>query len=233
MSLWVRMVSIILPMGILLGGAMGVFWSLQPHRFPLRVIEIRDQLKWTSSQAITQVASPYMDRGFFGLDVEALQKALNNLPWMSSVSVRRVWPDRIILSTEEKTPLARFGEEGVLSTEGRIFYPDLQSLPDRLPQFMGPSDRAKEMVQQYFSILEMLSPLGLSVSELNLSPEGSWRMVLDNGIAIILGKAALNERMGRFVWIYPNQLQMQIHKIAYLDLRYTNGVAIGWKAFVQ
>lgn len=233
MSLWMRIVSTILPLGIVLGGTIGVFWSLQPQRFPLRVIEIREPLKWTSNQSITEVASSFMDRGFFRLDVSALQKALSDLPWIASVSVQRVWPDRIILAAQEQIPLARFEEEGVLSTEGRVFYPDRESVPSRLPYFRGPIDRAKEMVQQYFNILEMLSPLGLGISELNLSPEGSWQMVLDNGMTVILGKAALNERMGRFVWVYPNQLQAETHKIAYLDLRYTNGMAIGWKAGIQ
>jgi len=223
-----------LSLGIVLGGGWGMAsWLLQPGCFPIRVIEIRDPLKWTAPQAVTTVVSEYMKQGFFGLDVVKAQKDLSQLPWIESVTVRRVWPERILISAQERVPLARYGEKGVLNTDGHIFYPDVASVPSRLPRFNGPQDRVKEIMQQYFVLLELLSPVGLSVSDLNLSPEGSWNVVLDNGLAIILGKSALSERMGRFVWAYPNQFQAQTHKIAYLDLRYTNGMAVGWKTGVQ
>lgn len=215
-----------------------VVWSQQPGRFPLRVIEIQDALKWTPLETIQQVVSEQASQGFFGLEVEALQAKLNLLPWIISASVQRIWPDRLLISLKEQTPLARFNEQGILSTEGQIFYPDLTNISVKLPQFKGPVELkpevyAKEMLNQYLTLLELLSPLGLGIAELQLSAEGGWRVMLDNGIAIILGKSALNERLGRFALVYANQLQNEIHKVAYLDLRYTNGLAIGWKASVQ
>lgn len=230
MSLSLRMLLALLPIGIILGGIVSLMLMIkQPGRFPLRIIEIQNELKWTATEAITQVVSPYLEQGFFGIDVEAIQKEVNNLPWVSSSQIQRVWPDKISLALTEKNPLARFGETGVLSTEAKIFYPDLSILPAGYPWFRGPEKAAVEMLKQYLDFLEMLSPLGLSITELNFSEDGAYKIMLDNGIAIILGKAALNERMGRFVLVYPNQLKKEIQRIAYLDLRYPNGIAIGWK----
>jgi cell division protein FtsQ len=235
MSIGLRLLATILPLGIIVGGILGFLDVVkQPGRFPLRFIEIQNELKWMPPEAISQVVSPYLQQGFFGIDVEAIQKQVNDLPWVSKSHVQRVWPDRISIALTEQNPLARFGETGVLSTEGKIFYPEILSvLPPGCPWFKGPEKAAMEMLKQYLDFLEMLSPLGLSISELSLSNEGAYRIMLDNGIAIILGKAALNERMGRFILMYPSQLKKETQRIAYLDLRYTNGMAIGWKAVIN
>lgn len=208
-------------------------WSKQPDRFPLRTIDVTAELKAMKEQDIKATVLPFLPKGFFWVDVDSVQQSLTRLPWIQSAEIRRVWPDRLEISVQEKTAQARWGEEGVLSTEGVVFYPDVTTLPEKLPRFYGPSDRAKEVLHQYLNLLELLSPIGLTVQSLALSAEGSWRLVLDNGVAIILGKTGLSERMGRFVLAYQGSLQAQIQRIAYIDLRYTNGFAIGWKKSVQ
>lgn len=230
MSIWNRLLSFILPLGMLTAGVSAmVVLSKDPVRFPLHTIEVQGNLKYLETAGIQKVVSHHMQRGFFWLNVNAVQNSISELPWVARAEVQRVWPDRLRVFVTEQVPQAVWNEVGILSTEGAIFYPELSSLPERLPHFNGPDVRSQEMLKQYFAFLEMLGPLGLSVSEMNISPDGSLRISLDNGIAIILGKAAVNERMGRFVLAYPGNLQAQSHKIAYLDLRYTNGVAVGWK----
>ena len=179
------------------------------------------------------MVSPFLSKGFFWLNVQNVQDSLGNLPWIQSVEVRRVWPDRLLIILEERTAQATWGENGVLSTEGVIFYPDVSSIPSKLPRFQGPDDRVKDILQQYFTLLEVLGPVGLTIQALDISKEGSWRMVLDNGMSVVIGKAAFSERMARFILAYPGKLQGKSQQIAYIDLRYTNGFAIGWKAGVQ
>jgi cell division protein FtsQ len=234
MSLWGRLLSVILTVGTLIMGVFAlVLWSENPAHFPLRAIEIQGNLQFLSATEVEKAVSGHMKRGFFWMDINAVQKAIQALPWVSTAEVKRQWPDRITIKLKEQVPQAIWNEQAILSTEGCIFYPELKTLPDRLPHFNGPEYRAREMLQQYFSFLEILSPLALSIAELNIAPDGTWRIMLDNGIAIILGKAAINERLSRFVLVYPGNLQAQRHKITYLDLRYTNGLAVGWKAVVQ
>ncbi len=231
MSFGFRSIIMVLPLGLALGGILCVLLIVkQPGRFPLRIIEIQNELKWLKPEAISQVVSPNLEQGFFGIDVEAVQKQINQLPWVANSDVQRVWSDKLFITITEQNPLARWGDAAILSTEGKIFYPESIDLPMGSPWFKGPEKAAVEMLKQYLDFLEMLSPLGLSIAELNLSDEGSYKILLDNGIAIILGKTALNERLSRFILVYPNQLKKEIERIAYLDLRYTNGMAIGWKA---
>jgi len=224
------MVSILLSFGIMTGGVIAAFIGLRdPNHFPIRTVEIRDELKRIGEPQIAEAIAPYLDKGFFGLNVGGVQQNIMNLPWVASASVKRIWPDKLLVSIQEQTPQARFGEDGILNTEGVVFYPGKEFIPRNLPHFKGPSERAKEMLQQYHMILEALGPVGLSIAELELAPNGVLRVSLGNGIAIVLGKAEYNERLARFVLAYQSTLHSLLPKIAYVDLQYTNGLAIGWK----
>ena len=230
MSVWMRFISTALPLGIVISGLVaGILWSLQSQRFPILAIEIRNELKHVAENDIAESISSYLSKGFFGLDVEAIQQNITRLPWVASVSVRRIWPDRLSVSIHEQMPQVCFGEDGILNSEGFIFYPEKNTIPKQLPRFNGPKERAKEMLEQYHAVLETLSPVGLSVTELNLAPNGAWQMILSNGVALLVGKSEMNEKLARFVLAYQTKLQALIAKIAYVDLRYTNGLAIGWK----
>lgn len=225
-----RILSIFFPLAIILVSlSLLVVWSRHADRFPLRTVEVRSKLNFVNEMEIKAIVSPFLDAGFFWVDVKAVQACLKRLPWIQSVDISRIWPDQLIVSVQEKTAQARWGERGVLSTDGVIFYPEVSTIPEKLPQFDGPVSEALAMQQHYFSLLEQLGTVGLTIKSLNLSLNGALKILLDNGISIILGRHAINERMGRFVLAYQGSLQAQTQRIAYVDLRYTNGFAIGWK----
>lgn len=227
---WKQIFSIFVPLLFLVGiGSLGVWCTHHPKYFPVRVIEISEALSHVSEETIISAVSPHIDKGFFCLEIQAIQDSIAKLPWVVSSSVKRIWFDKIQIALQEHTPQARFGETGVMDTEGCVFYPEKNSISEKLPLFKGPAEKAHEMLQQYYTVLESLGPLGLRVAELHLTAYGAWEIMLDNGIAIILGKTALNERLTRFVLAYKLLLEAQIVNIAYVDCRYTNGLAIGYK----
>ena len=234
MSRGLRVVSVFLSLSVMMVGCILLsIWFLQSQRFPLKTIEVRAELKWVAEADVKNKVLPYLVKGFFGLNVKSIQNSLEQLPWIQTVDIRRIWPDRLLISVVEKTAQGRWNDSGVLSTDGKIFYPDTASIPVKLPHFNGPNDRVQEILQQYFVLLEMLGPIGLRIQTIELSNEGTWQLLLDNGIKIVLGKTALNERMARFILAYPLRFQDKRAQIAYIDLRYTNGFAVGWKKVAQ
>lgn len=52
-------------------------------------------------------------------------------------------------------------------------------------------------------------------------------MQLDKGPVLILGRGDVVARLQRFIDVYP--LLDEHERIAYLDLRYDTGIAVGWK----
>lgn len=230
MSYWKQVFSIFAIFLFLVGaGVVGVLWTQNPKHFPIRVIEIAEPLKQVSEDTFFKAVIPHLDKGFFWLDVQAMRASIGELSWVVSSQVRRLWPDKLEVSLKEHIPQARFGKTGVIDTEGRVFYPDLSTISEKWPLFIGPVPKIQEMLQRYLMALECLGPLGLRVAELRLTDYGAWDIMLDNGIALILGKTELDERLTRFVLVYKLSLQAQIANIAYVDCRYTNGLAIGYK----
>lgn len=232
---WIWLLSLI-PIGILGGAVMlKIVWTKLPMEYPIRVVEINKSLSSEDLHEVTESLAQDMAKGFFGIDIENVQEGLKNIPWILQASVRRIWPDKIFVSIEEHVPLAYWGENGILSTEGTVFFPrDPKKFQGaRLPYFNGPIERAKEMQQQYLVFLEMVAPLGLTIHALNLSDDGAWKMRLENGIDIVIGKSALTDRMARLVLAYPNirnKYKENYQDIDRFDLRYTNGIAVGWKS---
>lgn len=231
MTLVKRILATLLPLVVVAAGLCAVVvWTLQTDRFPLRTIEVRSELKHVTAEGIKAVVLPHLAEGFFGLDVDSIQKSLKQIPWVQSVDIRRVWPDRLVVFVKEQIAQGRWNDDGILSTEGVIFYPtSITTKLEQLPKFIGEKAEANTLLQTYLSLLEVLAPTGLNIRVLEKKPTGVFEMRLDNGIAIILGKTGLNDRASRFVQIYRSHLKSQIQRIAYIDLRYNNGFAIGWK----
>lgn len=214
----------------------GLLEVRKPTTFPMTVIQIHGDLMGTQQAEIQERLAFVLDSGFFSVDIRECQSRLMQLPWVESVTIKRQWPNTLFVHIKEYQPLAYWGEQAVLNTFGDIIEDEMvQSieLTDDFPHFYGPEGSEKTLLNQYISFLTELAPLGLGIKTLRLTPEMSWQLELDGGLLIHLGRQDLEERLGRFVMSYKSILTNKISRIAYVDLRYTNGVAIGWKTGVK
>ncbi|MDB6095973.1 MAG: cell division protein FtsQ [Francisellaceae bacterium] len=219
---------------ILFGLIQTISYVKRPDIFPVQIVEVHGALRHTTEEEIKESLISQVQSGFFGLEIEKVKSQLMKSPWIAHIKVKRAWPDKLIIKLSEYQPLAQFGNNSVIATEGHIIgITDLQKLPSYLPYFQGPHFRAKEMVTQYSTISEALQSIGLHLNHLILSEEGTWQFILDNGLKVVLGKQSIAERLGRFIKIYQKNINPYNHLMNYIDLRYTNGLAIGWKAGVN
>ena len=72
---------------------------------------------------------------------------------------------------------------------------------------------------------DQLAPLNQKVVQISLSPRRAWQLRLNNGMVLELGREQAQERLARFVAIYPTSLASLGRTINYVDLRYKNGFA--------
>ncbi|EXF46277.1 cell division protein FtsQ [Pseudomonas sp. BAY1663] len=84
-------------------------------------------------------------------------------------------------------------------------------------------------MQQYQMLSQMLRPLGFSIARLELRERGSWFLTTNQGIELLLGRDQVVEKMRRFTAIYQQALEQESEKIARIDLRYANGLAVAWQ----
>ncbi len=214
------------------GGGLGLgLWRLaQPDTLPIRQVQVQGEFRYLQRPALYAALGELTQGGFFTVDVRALKQAAESLPWVESASVRRVWPDTLRIGIQEQIPLARWQAGGMVNRHGALVpVADTGGLAG-LPLFSGPQGTAKMLAERYQQLSQALSGIGLGVTTLELSQRRAWRVELNNGTHLLLGRALSAAQLARFTAAYQTVLAKRLGQIRSVDLRYTNGFAVRWKA---
>jgi len=99
----------------------GVQWLLRSSLFPVHEVTVSGHLAHTARNEVTRATQGRIRGNFFAVDLAEVRTALEALPWVRSVRVRRVWPDRLEVTLEEHVPLAHWGENASVNTFGERF----------------------------------------------------------------------------------------------------------------
>jgi cell division protein FtsQ len=200
---------------------------------PLRHLVLRGEIEHVTRDQAEGAARTAAVGTFFSVDLDAVRRAFEVLPWVRRVEVRRHWPDRIEVAIEEHTALAHWGSETqtkrLVNTYGEVFEAKPADAA-RLPQFAGPAGSAAEVTRRYGAFRQALAPLDLEPRRVLLSPRYAWQIRLSNGLTLELGRDQLKEpvleRLSRFVAVYAQTLGRLNRRLDYVDLRYPNGFAL-------
>jgi cell division protein FtsQ len=187
-------------------------WMARQPMFDFRVVQVRAvkgvSLRYVDAVTVRSAALPRIRGNFFTADLQAIRAAFETVPWVQRASVRREWPNKLVVTVEEYKLLGTWGEEEgrLLSADGFVFTANL-------------AEAEAEM-----------APLHLTPRSLSLSQRYAWTARLDNGITLHLGRAAerdvLKARIDRFVSVYPQLSVAMAGQIGSVDLRYPNGLAL-------
>ncbi|HEX7053655.1 MAG TPA: cell division protein FtsQ/DivIB [Burkholderiales bacterium] len=217
--------------GLLVGLALcafalaGVHAALRSPLFPVRSVTVLTPLERAPREAVARALARSIDGNFFGLRIGKLRRALEQVPWVRRAEVRRVWPDRLEVRLEEHVALARWAGGGAVNTYGERF---AGAASAELPLFVGPEGSEAEIAARYPRFARLLEPLGSPLERVVLTPRYAWQLRLANGLNLMLGRDAdlAEQRLARFVSLYPRTLGRMPGRHEYVDLRYTNGFAV-------
>lgn len=219
-----------LVLGVLGGGAYyGAQYVLPYADRPIAKVSVEGDLSYISQAAVQQRISPYVSASFFTIDLAGMRQELEQMPWIAHAEVRRVWPDQVVIRLDEQLPIARWGNEALLNNQGQAFAPREVANYEHLPRLSGPQRAQQQVMQQYQILSQMLRPLGFTIASLDMSSRGAWTLGTAQGVEIMLGRDHAVEQIRRFVTIYDKALKDQITKIARIDMRYPNGLAVAWR----
>ncbi len=203
-------------------------WFFEEDRIPVDGLVVQGKLEYVTVDDVRKALlnEPAINN-FFKLNVDNIQKTVEALPWVYQASIRKRWPALLYVYVVEQTPRARWGEDRLLSDKGGIFKAPLERLKRPLVKLSGPDDMANRVWDEYKRYERILALNGYHVAALNLTARHSWELQLTEGPVLILGRGDALTRLQRFIDVYP---QLEAHeRIAYLDLRYDTGIAVGWK----
>ncbi|HMK84974.1 MAG TPA: cell division protein FtsQ/DivIB [Steroidobacteraceae bacterium] len=196
---------------------------------PVKVISMDGSFQRVSPGQIEKAVAPYANAGFMSANLDAIQRAVEALPWVDHARIQRRWPGSLHVTVIEQTAAARWGESGLLNTRGELFLRSATHVPTELPRLSGPEGTESQVAQRYMALQGRMLEAGLRIAALRLDERGAWEMDLDSGITVRFGRRDVDERIDRFVRTAAQVIAHRMHDISYVDMRYSNGFAIGWR----
>ena len=229
--------STLLAATLLASIASGVWWLSQRPMFLLRAVKVESlygiDLRHVNELTVRNSVLGKIRGNFFTTDLEQVRATFEAVPWVRRATVRREWPNQLIVEVEEHEALGTWGEGRLLSVKGDVFTANLAEADDdhELPAFYGPAGSEKEVLSRFAELRAWFAPVKLVPQELTLSSRYAWTVKLDNGMSVELGrekdKNTVKARVQRLVGVYPQLVaRLQEGRIDTIDMRYPNGLAL-------
>lgn len=225
---WRAVVRVFAAAGVFFVTLCVVFWALNQ---PIRTVEVTGRFQHVSPADIEQVvAREVRGEGLLTVHLGAVSRAIHTLPWVDAVSVERDWPHGLSVLVIEQVASARWGKDGLVNESGVLFATDVTRFPSGLARLSGPEGSEAEVTQRYLAMERRLSEAGLAITAMRLDARGAWQLDLANGITVRLGRSQVDERFEKFMGAALGIIEHRAADISYVDMRYTNGFAIGWRS---
>lgn len=221
--------------GVLLAvAATGLWYSQQltvavAERFPIQRIHVLGEIKHVERLALEAALSPYMEESFFGIDLEEVRQTAESMTWIDAANVRKEWPNTLVVTLQERIPVANWGKNQFLSAKGEIFFAEHVQPDANLPTFIGMAEQAALIAQHYVQMQAVLKDAGLSITTLEMSDRISMTVKLAGGLTLVIDEKESLEKLQRFTAVYRLFSEEQRQQLLRVDLRYENGLAIKWK----
>jgi cell division protein FtsQ len=212
---------------VALGALTGLTWALDR---PVQTISMDGSFQRVSPGQIEKAVAPYAHAGFMSADLDDIQRAVEALPWVDHARVQRRWPDSLHVTVIEQTAAARWGDSGLLNTRGELFVKNAAHVPAELPRLSGPEGTESAVAQRFMSAQGRMLEAGLRIAAVRLDERGAWELDLDSGVTVRLGRRDVDERIDRFIRTASQVIAHRMSEISYVDMRYSNGFAIGWRS---
>lgn len=196
---------------------------------PVQALRVDGQFTHLKAGRIAAAAGVAAGTPLFDLQLDAVRSRVEALPWVAHARVSRVWPGRVAVRVWERKPYALWGDKGLVDDEGHAFTPPAAELPQDLPRLAGPEGREAEVMLAYRQLAQALAGSAFAADGLRLDARGAWTLSTVAGIELRLGgddpRGKLDELQGPVLRTLADKLD----QVAYVDLRYSNGFAVGWK----
>lgn len=204
-------------------------YALMPDDGPLTQLEVRGEFEHLRPEDVRQAAAPFLASSFFTVDVAQMRAAIATLPWVARVRAEREWPGAISVRVWEREPYARWNESAMLDTESQAYTPRAAEVPTGLPLLAGNPGHEMEVAQAWQRLSAALAGTPFELRGLKLDARGEWSAQTTGGIELRFGQDAPDSRIATLKGVARRVLDGRWEQVQYLDLRYTNGFAVGWR----
>ncbi len=208
----------------LLVGAVGAWHGLDT---PVTSVRVLGTLNEAEQVQVREVVARQARGGILSTDLEALQASLEALSWPRRISVRRVWPDKLLLALDKALVVASWNG-AYLTMDGEIV--ELATPVPGLVAFDCAHTEPLAALDLYQRLSRELSASTLELVGLEENQLGEWSLTFTDGLMVKLGREQHRARLRRFLAVYDAELAGRARQVASVDARYANGIAVRWLA---
>lgn len=211
-------------------------WVLRQPVFALGAIEVRGDVTHNNAVTLKANVGPHLRGTLFTVDLDATRAAFEKVPWVRRATVRREFPNRLGVTLQEHQAAAYWGPESgsqLLNNFGEIFEANVDEVQaSDLPRLLGPAGESDQVLGMYRTLAPLFDPLEAAITQLELTGRGSWRVQLNSGAVLELGRGTPEEitaRIERFVKTVATiagQYGRGPDALESADLRYPQGYAL-------
>lgn len=227
-------------------------WMDDPEQMVLSQLTLSGEHTYTTENDLREaILGLGLPNTYIGQDVDDIQQEVMRFPWVKHASVRKQWPDRLIVHVEEYKPAFYWNDLFLLDENGVVFSVPLDRINDlKLPRLYGPEGKAKSVLETYYK-LDNLSKklannqLALKIDAAISDERNAWQLMVkqcitgicveDQEIKLVLGSENIEERYQLFMKLFP-EIQSRIptnERITVADLRYENGISVQREKIAQ
>lgn len=203
-------------------------WRVEARWHPIRYVRIQGEVEHLTLEELRKVLQPVLG-GYWAVDLERAAAAVETLAWVDRVVIQRIWPDVLVLNVREQVPLVRWGEGALLNRRGEMFVPRSLAGYQDLALLRGPDNYQQRMFRDYVRWQKMLAPLAMRIERLEVDSRRSWRLQMEGGMIIRLGRPAPEATFERLIRALNRLGVDRCQQIQWLDGRYEHGFAIRWR----
>jgi cell division protein FtsQ len=219
---------------------LAVFWlswgtirQKSAEYMPVRKVKVEGEFKNINQRNIRDKLMPLVNSGFMLADIKAIHRAAISLPWVKTAVVKRIWPDAFTIRLYEQQPVARWGENALLNTEGELFRPEMSEKFSSLAVIFGSEGQQELLLNEMKMLNKALQEQSLTLQKFIVNDRQSWRVVLVDGKEIKLGRNQPKKNFQRLLTALPVLGNEKVDAIASIDMRYPNGFSVTWKPGIK
>jgi cell division protein FtsQ len=230
-SLFRNGLRVFLLLVLVLGTVLAVDWVYRVDNFPVQNIRMEGRFERVQRQELSNAVMGAVKGNIFALDIDAIRKRAEALPWIYRAEVRRSWPNEIHIRFVEQKLVGRWNGTAWVNTASEVVrINNAVAYYSGLPLLSGPQGTAPKVLQRLHYFNEVLGPMGLKIESLKMTSTGSWQLKVNAGFTLLVSKKGYMREIQRFANVYTQELSPQKQQLAKVDMRYTNGFAVRWRS---
>ncbi|MBX2849006.1 MAG: FtsQ-type POTRA domain-containing protein [Acidiferrobacterales bacterium] len=211
----------------------------RPQAFVIDELKIKGKFRYLNPEQVEQVIKQESIGNFFSVDLVKIKHNVESMAWVQSADIRREWPNALSILITEHRPIMPFSnlESSNEVPNGRYWLTSLGDVVD-LPQdfdlansisLSGNKRDSQLILKQTYHWKKSIEDYGLKLTQVMLSGSQAWSLnlsYLDNEFDLLLGRADVEQRLSRFLFLFNSQFTHNNQKLIRVDARYPNGLAI-------